>query len=86
MGLTGDEWLRRFSEAAGVEPPTEGERDALLELAGIAAHASERPAAPLTTWLAGRARLSAGEARRLAEDLADRLGAGEPMGPVSESS
>ncbi|HEY2429273.1 MAG TPA: DUF6457 domain-containing protein [Acidimicrobiales bacterium] len=53
--MTRDEWLRRMAVELGVEPPTRGEVDALLDLAGEAAHASERQAAPLTCWLAAKA-------------------------------
>lgn len=67
------EWLRRFSETLGVPVPTAEEIDALLGLAGIAAHASERTAAPLSTWLAGRSGVRPGEARDLAARLAGTL-------------
>lgn len=50
-----DAWIERFAAELGAEPPTEAERDALLELAGVAAHASERRAAPIACWIAARA-------------------------------
>ena len=43
--------------------------DALLELAGIAAHASERTAAPITCWIAAVAGLAPADALRLAASL-----------------
>ena len=49
------EWLTAFAAEVGTTPPTQEELDMLLELAAIAAHASERPAAPITCWLAARA-------------------------------
>jgi hypothetical protein len=49
-----EEWLRAFCEQIGVEPPTDAEAAELLELAAVAAHSSERPAAPLACWAAGR--------------------------------
>ncbi len=52
--MTREEWLRAFCEQVGVEPPSAEEIDQLLELAAIAAHASERPAAPLACWAAGK--------------------------------
>ena len=52
--MTRDEWLRAFCERLGVDPPTAEEEEPLLELAAIAAHSSERPAAPLACWAAGR--------------------------------
>jgi hypothetical protein len=55
--MTPDEWFDRLETVladAGARP-TGDERDLLLDLARIAAHASERWAAPLSTYLAGRA-------------------------------
>ena len=37
--------------ALGVAPPSEADIGVLLELAGTAAHASERTAAPSSCWL-----------------------------------
>jgi hypothetical protein len=65
--VTRDEWLAAFAEAAGTSPPTEEEVEAILELAGVAAHASERTAAPIACWLAAVAGLSPAEALRLAQ-------------------
>lgn len=51
-----EEWLARLRaalpDAAGLDV-TVAEREALLDLARIAAHASERWAAPVSTFLAG---------------------------------
>ena len=51
---TGLEWLAGFAEALGGEAPDEASVAVLLDLAGVAAHASERIAAPLACYLAGR--------------------------------
>ena len=67
---SGAEWVARFATLVGVPEPSEEEIDDLLGVAGIAAHASERTAAPLSTWLAGRAGISAVEAKALAQQLA----------------
>ena len=75
---TAREWVERFAAAAGVAPPSDEETEALLGLAGVAAHASERTAAPLSTWLAGRAGLSAAEAKELAARVAAELDGGSP--------
>jgi hypothetical protein len=51
-----ERWLQSVHEAVGPAagaPLTTEERDVLLALARIAAHASERISAPLTTFLAG---------------------------------
>ena len=66
------DWLAGFAAEIGTVPPTREELDMLLELAGIAAHASERPAAPITCWLVGRA----GLAPRAALAAGKRLAAG----------
>jgi hypothetical protein len=68
-------WIDRFAEAIGAPPLLDDEIDALLGLAGVAAHASERTAAPVATWLAGRAGLSPAEAKAAAERLAAELDA-----------
>lgn len=69
-------WLDRYAEAIGAPPLLDEEVDALLALAGVAAHASERTAAPISTWLAGRAGLSPAEAKAAADRLAAELGDG----------
>ena len=68
--------LRAFAREAGVERPSTQEVRELLELAGTAAHASERTAAPLACWIAGRSELSLQELRTLAERV------GGPTDPV----
>jgi Domain of unknown function (DUF6457) len=64
--MTRDEWITRFADLAQVPAPTAQEADALLALAGIAAHASERTAAPLACWIAGRSPLSPAQLSGLA--------------------
>ncbi len=70
---TAREWIDAYAAALGTDAPDEAEVDALLALAGTAAHASERMAAPLSTWLAARAGIDPARAGRLAEELAERL-------------
>jgi hypothetical protein len=65
-----DQWLAEFAEKLGVEPPTKEEVEALLDLAATAAHSSERTAAPIACWLAGRTDLSLDELKALAESVA----------------
>jgi hypothetical protein len=65
--MTRDEWVTAYADELGVEPPTSAEIDALLELAALAAHASERTAAPLSCWLAGRSGSSLADAALAAE-------------------
>lgn len=56
--MTRDEWIEAFARELGVEPPTPQQTETLLALAGTAAHSSERTAAPLACWIAGRANAS----------------------------
>ena len=55
MAQNMQDWLAGFAAEVGTALPTREEQDMLLELAGIAAHASERTAAPITCWMAARA-------------------------------
>jgi Domain of unknown function (DUF6457) len=64
-------WFRAFVQAAGSETLTDAEVEAILELASLAAHASERMAAPLTCWAAASAGLSPAAAVELARSLAE---------------
>lgn len=59
--MTRDEWIEKFSELTGVPPPTPEQVEAILELAGVAAHASERTAAPVACWMAGQTDLPVAE-------------------------
>jgi len=63
------DWIDAFASRLGLEPPSQAEVDTLLELAGVAAHASERTAAPIACWLVGRAGLAPAAARELAGDV-----------------
>ena len=51
--MTADEFLQAFAAQLGTPQPTALERDVLLEVAGLAAHSSERLAAPLACWMCG---------------------------------
>jgi hypothetical protein len=68
--VTGDEWIAAFAAALGVESPDAGTVETLLELAGTAAHASERTAAPIACYLVGLAGASPPAAGRLAASVA----------------
>jgi uncharacterized protein DUF6457 len=54
MSMNATEWLERYAGLLGEDPPDQETVDALLDLAATAAHASERTAAPIACWLAGR--------------------------------
>jgi hypothetical protein len=52
---SGREWLEVFAAQIGVEAPDDATIETLLDIAGVAAHASERIAAPIACYLIGRA-------------------------------
>jgi hypothetical protein len=56
------EWLAGFAARLGVPAPSDDEIDELLTLAGAAARASARQAAPVACWLAARAGVSPADA------------------------
>jgi hypothetical protein len=72
--MTRDEWIEAFAREAGVQGPSVEEIRQLLDLAGTAAHASERTAAPLACWIAGRSQLSLAELRAAAERISPPAG------------
>jgi hypothetical protein len=65
-----DQWLAEFAEKLGIDPPTKEEVVALLDIAATAAHSSERTAAPIACWLAGRTDRSMEELKAVAESIA----------------
>jgi hypothetical protein len=67
--MSREEWLRAFCERIGVDTPTPEEEEQLLELAAVAAHSSERPAAPLACWAAGKTGRSPSELRDIARSV-----------------
>jgi hypothetical protein len=83
MALDTRGWLDRYTAALGSPPITDEDVETLLALAGVAAHASERTAAPVTCYLAALSGVPLGQAlevaRRLAEELAE---AGDANGAV----
>jgi hypothetical protein len=68
--MTTAEWVAAYAGAAGIPAPSPDDIDVLLQLAGVAAHASERTAAPITCWIAAIAGLDPAAALALAESMA----------------
>jgi hypothetical protein len=68
--MTGDEWIAAFAAELGVDPPDAATVEVLLDLAGTAAHASERTAAPIACYLVGLAGAAPPDAGRLAAAVA----------------
>lgn len=65
-----DVWLAEFAGKLGIDAPTDEEVVALLDIAATAAHSSERTAAPIACWLAGRSELGLEELKAAAESVA----------------
>jgi hypothetical protein len=63
------EWIDDFASRLGVEPPSAEEFATLLDLAGEAAHSSERVAAPAATWIAAKAGRTPEEALAVAKEM-----------------
>ncbi len=68
-GRTGTDWIAAFAARCGLDAPDQHTVDTLLELAGVAAHASERTAAPIACWLVGRSGMSAADALATAREI-----------------
>lgn len=67
--MNAQQWLAVYAEKLGTDPPTTAEFKVLLDLAGVAAHASERVAAPVACWLIAKAGMEPVEALRLAREV-----------------
>jgi Domain of unknown function (DUF6457) len=68
------EWIDAYAAELGIDPPTAEEFSTLLELAGEAAHSSERVAAPVACWLSAHA----GRTPEESLEIARRVAAAEP--------
>jgi hypothetical protein len=67
--MTAEQFIEAYAAALGLPAPSEAEFEAILKLASVAAHASERKAAPVACWLAARTELTLDEALVLAQEL-----------------
>ena len=68
--MNAKEWLAAFAEKLGTEPPSTEEFTQLLDLAGEAAHSSERVAAPVACWVTAKAGVSPTQALEIAKTVA----------------
>ena len=69
--MNAKEWIEQFAKRLGTSAPSADEWSTLLDLAGEAAHASERVAAPVACWVAA----TAGVAPEAALDAARKVAA-----------
>ena len=74
------EWIDAFAQRLGTDPPTTEEFKRLLDVAGEAAHSSERVAAPVACWVAAKAGVDPEEALRVAREIGADAGEGGPGG------
>lgn len=72
--MTDREWIDAFAAALGTAAPGDAQVEAILDLAGVAAHASQRTAAPVACWLAAAAGRSPADAIALARAVAPEPG------------
>ncbi len=77
--MTAEDWIRTFAQKIGSDPPDSQQMDEILRLAAVAAHASERIAAPIACYLAGTTNIPLTQLIRVAEEL-------ESNGPQGEGS
>lgn len=64
------EWIDAFAAEVGADPPSDDEIKQVLDLAAVAAHSSERIAAPVACWIGGRT----GATLEELQAAADRIG------------
>jgi hypothetical protein len=64
------QWLAAYADKLGTDVPTKDELKDVLDLAAVAAHSSERIAAPVACWLAARAGVDLEQAMKLAREVA----------------
>jgi Domain of unknown function (DUF6457) len=67
--MNANEWLDEFANRIGGSAPTTDEFKLILDLAGSAAHASERVAAPAACWVAARAGVGLEDAVAAAREI-----------------
>ena len=63
------EWIDAFAAEIGAEPPSADEIKRILDLAAVAAHSSERIAAPVACWVGGATGATLDELQAAAERI-----------------
>jgi Domain of unknown function (DUF6457) len=63
------EWIDAFAAEIGADPPSNDEVKEILDLAAVAAHSSERIAAPVACWIGGKVGASLAELQSAAERI-----------------
>ena len=73
METTTRQWIDRIASSLGVMSPSDDEIEQLLSLAAVAAHASDRTAAPVTCWIAAHSSMDLNEVLVIAQRQAREL-------------
>jgi hypothetical protein len=63
------EWIDAFAAELGAEAPADDDLKGILDLAAVAAHSSERIAAPVACWIGGQTGASLAELQAAAERI-----------------
>ena len=69
--MNAKEWIDAYAERLGTTAPSPEDFSLILNLAGEAAHASERVAAPVACWVAARAGIDLDQALQTAREIGD---------------
>jgi hypothetical protein len=67
--MNAKEWIAEFAERLGTDVPSAAEFSVLLDLAGEAAHSSERVAAPVACYVVAKAGWAPDRALEVAREL-----------------
>jgi Domain of unknown function (DUF6457) len=67
--MTAPEWIEVFCQRVGIDAPDDATTAQILRLASVAAHASERTAAPVACYLAGTSGRQLDDIERAAESV-----------------
>jgi hypothetical protein len=68
--MNAQEWIAAFARELAAEPPSDDEFNAMLDLAAVAAHDSERVAAPVACWIGGASGRPLDELQQIAKRIA----------------
>ena len=71
------EWIDAYAERLGTSAPSPEDFALILNLAGEAAHASERIAAPVACWVAAKAGIDLDQAVEVAAGIGDADAGGD---------
>jgi hypothetical protein len=69
--MNAKEWINAYAELLETTPPSPEEFSLILNLAGEAAHASERVAAPVACWVAAKSGADLEQALDAARQIGD---------------